>query len=232
MMKKIITVSIACVLMLCGAFSIAPSFTGEVSASETGEPADDIPTGVKRFIALADDYDYRWNVNGGGNKGNEVHLDTNLGGNCEFRFDFVEREGGVAYYGIKFIKSGGTDRFVDVEDKSKDEGKVLHVWENEDDELKGDKNHHRHFAFYDAGTDANGNQCYYIKNRNSGKWVGLEKGIRKDSKLIQTSSKQYKWIISDTALSKETPDNILYTHKIQGGMALTDRRGLAEFSLR
>lgn len=40
-MKKIITVSIACVLMLCGAFSIAPSFTGEVSASETGEPADD-----------------------------------------------------------------------------------------------------------------------------------------------------------------------------------------------
>ena len=51
---------------------------------------------MKRFIALADDYDYRWNVNGGGNKGNEVHLDTNLGGNCEFRFDFVEREGGVA----------------------------------------------------------------------------------------------------------------------------------------
>lgn len=112
-MKKIITVSIACVLMLCGAFSIAPSFTGEVSASETGEPADDIPTGVKRFIALADDYDYRWNVNGGGNKGNEVHLDTNLGGNCEFRFDFVEREGGVAYYGHQVHQvRGGTDRFV------------------------------------------------------------------------------------------------------------------------
>lgn len=33
MMKKIITVSIACVLMLCGAFTIAPSFTGKASAT-------------------------------------------------------------------------------------------------------------------------------------------------------------------------------------------------------
>lgn len=89
-------------------------------------------------------------------------MDTSEGNNCRFRLDHIEKE----WYGIKHIKVDGTDRFADVDGKSKDSGAVLHLWESSDSEVKG--NNHRQFAFYYIGNDANGNARYYIKNRNSG----------------------------------------------------------------
>ena len=55
------------------------------------------------------------------------------GNNCRFRLDHIENE----WYGIKHIKVDGTDRFADVDGKSKDSGAVLHLWESSDSEVKG-----------------------------------------------------------------------------------------------
>ena len=94
----------------------------------------------------------------------------------------------------------GTDRFADVDGKSKDSGAVLHLWESSDSEVKG--NNHRQFAFYYIGNDANGNARYYIKNRNSGKWIGYEGKLNNNNpKIIQTDESNRKvWLITKSVV--------------------------------
>lgn len=75
------------------------------------------------YITLQENTAYRWNANGEAAKSNEIHLDDTEGMNCSYRFDYVEDN----WYGIKHINKNGIDRFVDIEDKSKDDGKVLHL---------------------------------------------------------------------------------------------------------
>lgn len=162
-MKRRVMIAVMAMVLCLGTVLVSPG--GYVSAdSEVAET--DMPTGELEYITLQENTAFRWNANGEALKSNEIHLDDNEGMNCSFRFDKVED----GWYGIKHIKSGGTDLFADIEDKSKDEGKVLHLWESNDNKVKG--NEHRQFAFYPAGTDSNGNQSYYIKNRNSGLWMG------------------------------------------------------------
>jgi len=138
------------------------------AADSSGSMSTEMETNSELFITLEENKDYRWNVNDNAEKNSVVHLDSSEGNNCRFRLDHIENE----WYGIKHIKVDGTDRFADVDGKSKDSGAVLHLWESSDSEVKG--NNHRQFAFYYIGNDANGNARYYIKNRNSGKWIGYE----------------------------------------------------------
>ena len=148
-MKRRVMIAVMAIVLCLGTVLISPG--GYVSAdSEVAET--DMPTGELEYITLQENTAFRWNANGEALKSNEIHLDDNEGMNCSFRFDKVED----GWYGIKHIKSGGTDLFADIEDKSKDEGKVLHLWESNDNKVKG--NNHRQFAFYPAGTDSNGNQ--------------------------------------------------------------------------
>ena len=123
-------------------------------------------------------------------------MDTSGGDNCRFRLDHIENE----WYGIKHIKVDGTDRFADVDGKSKNNGAVLHLWESSDSKVKG--NNHRQFAFYYIGNDANGNARYYIKNRNSGKWIGYEGKLNNNNpKIIQTDEKNRKvWLITKSVV--------------------------------
>ena len=119
------------------------------------------------------------------------------------------------WYGIKHIKVDGTDRFADVDGKSKNNGAVLHLWESSDSKVKG--NNHRQFAFYYIGNDANGNARYYIKNRNSGKWIGYEGKLNNNNpKIIQTDEKNRKvWLITKSVVpftGKESQVPVSYTH--------------------
>ena len=117
---------------------------------------------------------------------------------ADFRIKDVNRY--EEWYGIKHIKVDGTDRFADVDGKSKDSGAVLHLWESSDSEVKG--NNHRQFAFYYIGNDANGNARYYIKNRNSGKWIGYEGKLNNNNpKIIQTDESNRKvWLITKSVV--------------------------------
>ena len=153
-------------------------------------------TNSELFITLEENKDYRWNVNDNAGKNSVVHLDSSEGNNCRFRLDHIENE----WYGIKHIKVDGTDRFADVDGKSKDSGAVLHLWESSDSEVKG--NNHRQFAFYYIGNDANGNARYYIKNRNSGKWIGYEGKLNNNNpKIIQTDESNRKvWLITKSVV--------------------------------
>ena len=183
-----------------------------IDVSASGSDGKTMNTDELVFITLADNTDYRWNANGNGDQGNVIHLDTVKGSNCKFKLKkVVDKENNVSdddanYYGIKFIRDAGTDRFADIEDKSKDDGKKLHLWESDDKEVKG--NEHRQFAFYLDHTDSNGNECYYIKNRNSGLWLGVEDTNEngkndKGDKIIQTSEEGRKlWIITKAVVPK------------------------------
>lgn len=111
------------------------------SGSGDGTKAHNMTTGKLMFITLQENTSLRWNVNGNAEKSNVLHLDTANGSNCSFRFDNI----GGGWYGIKHIRSGGTDYFADIEDKSKSEGKVLHLWESNDSKVAG--NDHRQFCF-------------------------------------------------------------------------------------
>ena len=166
------------------------------AADSGGKWAQDMETGDELFITLEENTNYRWNVNDDAGKSSVVHLDTSEGNNCRFRFDHIENE----WYGIKHIKVNGTDRFADVDDKSKNSGAVLHLWESSDSKVKG--NNHRQFAFYYIGNDANGNARYYIKNRNSGKWIGYEGELNNNNpKIIQTDEKDRKvWLITKSVV--------------------------------
>ena len=176
------------------------TFTGipvSVKAADSGgQWAQNMETGDELFITLEENTNYRWNVNDDAGKSSVVHLDTWEGNNCRFRLDHIENE----WYGIKHIKVDGTDRFADVDGKSKNSGAVLHLWESSDSEVKG--NNHRQFAFYYIGNDANGNARYYIKNRNSGKWIGYEGELNNNNpKIIQTDEKNRKvWLITKSVV--------------------------------
>ena len=198
-MKRRILIAVLAVVLCLSSVLISP--IGYVSAdSEVAET--DMVTGKLMYITLKENTDLRWNANSIAAQGNEIHLDDTEGMNCSFRFDYVENE----WYGIKHIKKNGTDLFADIEDKSKDEGKVLHLWESDDNKVKG--NNHRQFAFYPAGTDSNGNQSYYIKNRNSGLWMGVEDTDKNGrpsckDKIIQTNQGNRKaWIITPAVIPK------------------------------
>ena len=166
------------------------------AADSSGSMSTEMETNSELFITLEENKDYRWNVNDNAEKNSVVHLDSSEGNNCRFRLDHIEKE----WYGIKHIKVNGTDRFVDVDGKSKDSGAVLHVWESSDSEVKG--NNHRQFAFYYIGNDANGNARYYIKNRNSGKWIGYEGKLNNNNpKIIQTDESNRKvWLITKSVV--------------------------------
>ena len=166
------------------------------AADSGGQWAQNMETGDELFITLEENTNYRWNVNDDAGKSSVVHLDTWEGNNCRFRLDHIENE----WYGIKHIKVDGTDRFADVDGKSKNSGAVLHLWESSDSEVKG--NNHRQFAFYYIGNDANGNARYYIKNRNSGKWIGYEGELNNNNpKIIQTDEKNRKvWLITKSVV--------------------------------
>ena len=153
-------------------------------------------TNSELFITLEENTDYRWNVNDSGEKGSDVHLDTGEGGNCRFRLDKIEN----GWYGIKHIKVNGTDRFADVKDESKDSGAKIHVWESNDEKVKGKE--HRQFAFYYLGNDANGNKRYYIKNRKSGRWLGYSGNLNNNNpNIIQTEEKYRKvWLVTKSVV--------------------------------
>lgn len=166
------------------------------AADSSGSMSTEMETNSELFITLEENKDYRWNVNDDAGKNSVVHLDTSEGNNCRFRLDHIEKE----WYGIKHIKVDGTDRFADVDGKSKDSGAVLHLWESSDSEVKG--NNHRQFAFYYISNDANGNARYYIKNRNSGKWIGYEGKLNNNNpKIIQTDESNRKvWLITKSVV--------------------------------
>ena len=166
------------------------------AADSSGSMSTEMETNSELFITLEENKDYRWNVNDNAEKNSVVHLDSSEGNNCRFRLDHIENE----WYGIKHIKVDGTDRFADVDGKSKDSGAVLHLWESSDSEVK--ENNHRQFAFYYIGNDANGNARYYIKNRNSGKWIGYEGKLNNNNpKIIQTDEKNRKvWLITKSVV--------------------------------
>ena len=173
------------------------------AADSSGTLDTNMETNSELFITLEENTDYRWNVNDSGEKGSDVHLDTGEGGNCRFRLDKIEN----GWYGIKHIKVNGTDRFADVEDESKDSGAKIHVWESNDEKVKGKE--HRQFAFYYLGNDANGNKRYYIKNRKSGRWLGYSGNLNNNNpNIIQTEEKDRKvWLITKSVVpltGKET----------------------------
>ena len=116
--------------------------------------------------------------------------------NCRFRLDKIEN----GWYGIKHIKVNGTDRFADVKDESKDSGAKIHVWESNDEKVKGKE--HRQFAFYYLGNDANGNKRYYIKNRKSGRWLGYSGNLNNNNpNIIQTEEKYRKvWLVTKSVV--------------------------------
>ena len=173
------------------------------AADSSGTLDTNMETNSELFITLEENTDYRWNVNDSGGKGSDVHLDTGEGDNCRFRLDKIEN----GWYGIKHIKVNGTDRFADVEDESKDSGAKIHVWESNDEKVKGKE--HRQFAFYYLGNDANGNKRYYIKNRKSGRWLGYSGKLNNNNpNIIQTEEKDRKvWLVTKSVVpltGKET----------------------------
>lgn len=166
------------------------------AADSSGTLDTNMETNSELFITLEENKDYRWNVNDSGEKGSDVHLDTGEGGNCRFRLDKIEN----GWYGIKHIKVNGTDRFADVKDESKDSGAKIHVWESNDEKVKGKE--HRQFAFYYLGNDANGNKRYYIKNRKSGRWLGYSGNLNNNNpNIIQTEEKYRKvWLVTKSVV--------------------------------
>ena len=166
------------------------------AADSNGTLDTNMETNSELFITLEENTDYRWNVNDSGEKGSDVHLDTGEGGNCRFRLDKIEN----GWYGIKHIKVNGTDRFADVKDESKDSGAKIHVWESNDEKVKGKE--HRQFAFYYLGNDANGNKRYYIKNRKSGRWLGYSGNLNNNNpNIIQTEEKDRKvWLVTKSVV--------------------------------
>lgn len=178
-------------------------------------PRKDMKTGELLFLTLADNQKYRWNANSPATRSNEIHLDDCGGDNCNFRLYHIEDE----WYGIKHISSKTYNGFyVDVEDKSDKEGKVLHLWESSDDKVKN--NNHRQFAFYEAGRDSNGNMMYYIKVRKSGLWVGLQDNkIQRKQKLVQTSAdKAKKWYVTDCVVPERNDIVTPWTEQDNSGM--------------
>ena len=219
-MKKVLAVLFISILCLCGAVPVMAESTVENTGTGTEERVQDMPVGSILFITLAENTGLRWNANDSGDRNSVIHLDGLSGSNCTFKLYNIPKkdkddEGNdiyiddpdlKGYYGIKFIKDNGSDRFADIEGKSKEENKKLHLYETEDKELID--NPHRHFAFYFQGKDDYGNDLYYIQNRNSELWLGVEdsngnKENDSGDKIVQTSKENRKlWIITNGVIPK------------------------------
>lgn len=196
-MKKFMTALFLCMFCFCGVMQL------------NAEEADGMPTDQLLFITLAETANkspediYRWNANGSALSGNVIHLDNFYGENCNFMLYQVKDDKGIykaATYGIKHIKEDGVDYFADIDGKSTDPGAALHLWESSDEKINGDKNKHRQFQFYYVETDQYGNKIYYIKNVNSGLYLGYEgadsnKSASYNAKIVQTTT-PVKWIVS------------------------------------
>lgn len=182
--------------LICMTIALTGILISVKAADSSGTLDTNMETNSELFITLEENTDYRWNVNDSGEKGSDVHLDTGEGGNCRFRLDKIEN----GWYGIKHIKVNGTDRFADVKDESKDSGAKIHVWESNDEKVKGKE--HRQFAFYYLGNDANGNKRYYIKNRKSGRWLGYSGNLNNNNpNIIQTEEKYRKvWLVTKSVV--------------------------------
>ncbi len=191
--------------MLVPLLPIIPSYA---APADLGAMVYNMPTGQNLFLTLYNggDSGFRWNASGLGEINSDLHLYGVSGSNCSFKLQLAEN----GWYGIKFIKSNGIDRYVDVANKSTAEGKVLHIWESDDGKLIG--NNHRQFAFYKAGTDAQGNQLYYIKIRHSNMWVGLEKNaVASESKLVQTATNPRKWYVTPSTVPNKVGEVLPWT---------------------
>lgn len=182
--------------------------------SGDGTLATDMPEGEQIYITLADNTDYRWNANGNGSVNSVIHLDDYTGSNCNFQLYRVSEDGKQTdYYGIRYM---GTERFADIDKKSKDDKAKLHLYETDEKELED--NPHRQFAFYYVNTDDYGNKYYYIQNKNSGLWMGYEDakndGPSCGDKIWQTSKENRKlWVITNCVVPKqggEVEDLIAY----------------------
>lgn len=186
-----------------------------------------MPTGDLMFISLEGRPDLRWNANDSANKNSVIHLDNAGGSNCCFRLDPM----GGGWYGVKHILSGGPDRFVDVDGKSTRSGAVLHLWESSDSKVSGKA--WRQFAFIRDGQDEAGNDLYYIQNRNSGLYMGVEdKDLNSKPKVLQTDKAHARrWYVTPSTFPLSgSEENVLqgkatealveiYLHN---GRALTD----------
>ena len=219
-MKKVLAVLFICIMCFGNVMPVMAENSTDKAGSSDGEWKKDMPTGSILFITLADNPDLRWNANDSVDRNSVIHLDGMSGNNYPFKLYkipkktkdedgneiYVDDPDLEGYYGIKFIKDNGYDRFADIEGKSKDDNKKLHLYETDDKELID--NPHRHFAFYYQGPDDNGNDTYYIQNRNSGKWLGVEDSNKNGEtdahdKIIQTTEGNRKlWIITNGVIPK------------------------------
>lgn len=221
MLRKLLSILLVCIMCFGSAVPVM------ADDGSDGTLKTDMPEGEDILVTLADDWSYRWNANGMGLVDSVIHLDTYKGSNCSFRL-FRVKEGGsyTDYYGIRYE---GTEIFADINGKSKDDGAVLHLYTSEESELEN--NHHRQFAFYYVKTDEHGNNYYYIKNRNSGLWMGYEDKNENgkpdaEEKICQTTAGKRKlWIITNGVVPKqggETEDLIEYregsTSEKEGGV--------------
>ncbi len=189
--------------------SLLPCTFVSAAPADLGAMVSDMPTGQNLFLTLYNggDSGYRWNVSGIGEKNSDLHLYNVTGSNCNFKL----YSAGSSWYGIKFMKDNGVDRYVDVADKSTAEGKALHIWESSDDKLTG--NNHRLFAFYKAGTDAQGNQLYYIKVRHSMMWIGVENNsVTSESKIVQTATNPRKWYVTPCVVPNKANESQPWTN--------------------
>lgn len=199
-------ISVLLIFVLC--ISLLPITGAQGAPADLGAMVYNMPVGENLFLTLYNNGDsgLRWNVSGLGEINSDLHLYGVNGSNCSFKLYSAES----GWYGIKFIKNNGVDRYVDIGGKSTVEGKKLHIWESEDGKLIG--NNHRQFAFYKAGTDAQGNQLYYIKLRHSNMWVGMENNsVNAESKLIQTAKYPRKWYVTPSTVPNKAGEVLPWT---------------------
>ena len=219
-MKKVLAVLIICIMCFCDVVPVMAESITENTVTDDGEWKQDMPTGSILFITLADNLNLRWNANDSGDRNSVIHLDGMSGNNYTFKLYkipmktkdedgneiYVDDPDSKGFYGIKYIKDNGFDRFADIEGKSTKSGSVLHLYETDDNELID--NEHRHFAFYYQGKDDYGNDKYYIMNRNSGLWLGVEDSnkngaVDSNDKIIQTDRNNRKlWIVTNGVIPK------------------------------
>ena len=203
-MKRFLSAFLILALLL----ALVPRIESHAAPADLGAMVYNMPTGQNLFLTLYNggDSGYRWNASGLGEINSDLHLYNVTGSNCSFKLTHVEG----AWYGIKFLKANGIDRYVDIADKSTKEGAVLHIWESGDDKFSG--NNHRQFAFYKAGTDAQGNQLYYVKVRHTGMWVGLENNsVTSESKLVQTAKNPRKWYVTPSTVPNKAGEVLPWT---------------------
>ncbi len=200
--------SLSFLLILSLVIPLLPILPTYAAPADLGAMVYNMPTEQNLFLTLYNggDSGLRWNASGLGEINSDIHLYGVNGSNCSFKLHLAEN----GWYGIKFIKANGVDRYVDVDGKSTAEGKVLHIWESDDGKLIG--NNHRQFAFYKAGTDAQGNQLYYIKLRHSNMWVGMENNsAASESKLVQTAKNPRKWYVTPSTVPTKAGEVLPWT---------------------